>query len=204
MRYPFLKRHQIFKFALPNYKNMPAETFQSRFGLFVAFYISFKFFLPVCRIGSRSRSSLTVRVAVPKTAIYKNSRMKFGQDDVWTAGKVFSMESETVTHSMKKRTHDFFRASIASLYPRHNQTPLFQSYLIHWEIRSLSFGNIRSTWPPTLMPCTEMHQASEFFVMQQGILSHKYMPFYWEKYAVMHGCMFKGSYLTLAVCPLPY
>ena len=84
--------------------------------MFVAFNISTAFILPEFSPRRRYNSAVSTAVHMPKAAVNKDYFFVFDQNDIRMAGKVASMQSVTVTHSMDDGTNDYFRRSVFSVF----------------------------------------------------------------------------------------
>ena len=129
--YSLAKCRHIFKLALPNNKNTPTETFQSRLALRVPSHVSLKLALPIGDIDCRSRSPLAAWMTVPKTTIHKNYRVKLWQNNIGIAGKILSVKSKTVAHAMQEGAYYFFWPCVATFHLRHDPTASFRAYPVH-------------------------------------------------------------------------
>jgi hypothetical protein len=70
-------------------------------------------------------------MTVPKTTVDENDGGIFGEDDIGTAGKVFSMKPKAKSHSMKQRPNPHLRAGIFRPHPAHDFAAFFCGNGIH-------------------------------------------------------------------------
>jgi hypothetical protein len=128
---PPIQTLQRLQFALPQNNHLPAQFPQPILVFAVPFHRSSKFGEPKLRPGGGRGGSRTSGMTVPKTTVDENDGGIFGEDDIGTAGKVFSMKPKAKSHSMKQRPNPHLRAGIFRPHPAHDFAAFFCGNGIH-------------------------------------------------------------------------
>jgi hypothetical protein len=103
---------QVAGLALPNNKDFPALVSQFFEIAFISFDVSLAFILPEFWVCGGFNSAVTAVVHMPETAVNKDYLFVPDHYKVRMAGQVAAMQGITITHSMNKRTHGYFRRGI--------------------------------------------------------------------------------------------
>jgi hypothetical protein len=111
--------------TLPDSRHLPPLSPQSILLYEVPFHVAATLCSPKLRPRGRKNATPAAIVAVPETAVHKQCETVFGKNNVRFAGKVFSMEPEAKSPSVKSRTHPKLRLRVFTLDCRHIATALF-------------------------------------------------------------------------------
>jgi hypothetical protein len=120
----FSKLLKIPGLTFPYDENFPASFAQLSEITFVAFNISLAFVLPKFFVCGRLDFSTLATVYMPETTMNEDYLFVPDHYKVRVTGQVTTMQGIAITHSMNKRTHDYFRRSILGPNLRHIEGPL--------------------------------------------------------------------------------
>jgi len=100
--YFIIKTFWILCLAFPNHMYTPAHFLKLFLMIIIPFYRSSKFIFPELNSAFWCISIFTAFMPVPKTAMYKNHSFVFRKDNIRFAWQIFSVNSKSVSHFMKK------------------------------------------------------------------------------------------------------
>lgn len=100
--YFIIKTFYILCLAFPNHMYTPAHFFKLFLMIIIPFYRSSKFIFPELNSAFWGISISTAFMPVPKAAMYENYGFVFRKDNIRFAWQIFSVNSKSVSHFMKK------------------------------------------------------------------------------------------------------
>lgn len=125
-------RFWVRQLTFPNNNHFPSERFQLSPVSVVSFDVAGKFVSPELYTRLRSVGILTAFMAMPEATMHKNDCFVFWHNNIRFAGKIFTVEPESVTHSMQKRPDCQFRFCITGANPAHVPASVFGRQFIHF------------------------------------------------------------------------
>ncbi len=129
--YLLLQFHQVFRLALPDHHNSPAESLERGNVLPVPLNVLVELVLPKLLIRRGSSGSPALEVSMPEAAVNEYDFLVFRQADIRVSGEVSTMNSKPIAHFMKQGSDDQFRLRVLSSNPGHYPASFFLAEDVH-------------------------------------------------------------------------
>ena len=117
-------------FTFPKADNMPAGDDEGVFVLYISGFIGLNLGFPKLGVSFGQSGILAIFVAVPKTAVYKDSSFVLGQHDIGCARKFAVADTKTQTFCKQELPNQYLGFGVLAVDCRHTAAPLLRCHRV--------------------------------------------------------------------------